>query len=770
MASAVCAYCAYGGVSVNWFSRATLVAIGTAFVLVVAMSSAGMTLAKPSGGAGPVVRPPFRVAVVGRLPGGRPKLSSTSPVGLPPRVIQSVYGLPGLFRSSGAGNGQIIAIVDAFHDPNALSDLNSFNAKYGYPSLATCTSLSQAGPCFMQADPHGIPAVDGSWALEESLDIEWAHAEAPAAKIVLVEAASAQLNDQFAAVSYANSIGATEVSMSWGATESSGETAFDADLTHSGTFYTASAGDKGHGVLYPAASPNVISVGGTILNGCGGTSCPDHTSETAWPGSGGGVSAFEAIPSYQSKYTGAVFGASTIKALTGGKRAIPDVSFDAGTGVSVYDSTPFKGQSGWFRVGGTSVGAPNWAGILAAGGNSALSGQAAIYSGGYTTNLLDIGSGTNGTCGTDCTSGGGYDLVTGLGSPSERTSLSGVTASSTGGVWAVGANCIEYSQVCDVNNALILHWRSTASSKVSSPNPGGDASYLDAVTALSPTDAWAVGQSGFSNTLTLHWNGTAWSDVPSPSPGGNNDSLTAVAATSSTDAWAVGQECGTVCLGIILHWDGTAWSQVPSPNPSPSYNDIIGVTAVSPTDAWAVGQYCVSACSSRIFRSLILHWNGTAWSRVASPNPGPSDNIINGVAAASSADVWAVGSADSSTLILHWDGTAWTQVPSPNPSTSENTLNGLAIGSSTDAWAVGSYFSPQGLQTLILHWDGTAWSQVASPNPSPALDQLFSVAAVSATSAWAVGDYCASNCGIASATEVDRGLILHWNGSAWSAK
>jgi hypothetical protein len=757
------------GGGMTWFCRGTLLTTGTTLALVVSMFTAGTILAAQSGELGPVTKPPFQVKVVGRLPSGRPELSSTAPVGLPPRVIQSVYGLPALFPTSGAGNGQIIAIVDAFHDPNALSDLNAFNAKYGYAAIATCTSLSQPGPCFMQADPQGVPAVDSSWALEESLDIEWAHAEAPAAKIVLVEATDAQLQNQFTAVSYANSIGATEVSMSWGAAEFSGETAYDADLARSGTFYTASAGDAGHAAQYPAASPDVISVGGTTLNGCLRTSCPDHTSETAWPGSGGGASAFEPIPGYQSGFTGPVFGASTISALTGGMRAIPDVSFDANNGVSVYDSTPFKGQSGWFAVGGTSVGAPNWAGILAAGGNTALNGQAAIYSGGYTTNLLDITSGTNGSCGTACTAGGGYDLVTGLGSPAERTSLSGVTASSTTGVWAVGSNCIEFSQVCDVNNALILHWKSTASSKASSPNPGGDASYLDSVTARSPSDAWAVGQFNLSNTLTLHWNGTAWSRVPSPSPGGNNDSLNGVAATAATDAWAVGQECGAVCLGIVLHWNGTAWSQVPSPNPSPSYNDLLGVTAVSATNAWAVGQYCVSSCSSRVFRSLILHWDGTAWSRVPSPSPGASDNILGAVAASATTDAWAVGSADSSTLILHWNGTAWSQVPSPNPSSP--TLNGVAVGSPTDAWAVGSDADSQGhFQTLILHWNGTAWTQVTSPNPSSFFDQLSSVATVSATSAWAVGDYCASNCRIPSATEVSRALILHWNGSAWSAK
>jgi subtilase family serine protease len=406
----------------SWPRRMALIATATALTVAGALCATGAALAATPGSAAGTSSPPFKVKVIGRLPNGKPKLSSASPTGLPPSAVQSVYSLSGLSPSSGAGAGQIIAIVDAYHDPHALADLNTFNAQYGYAQLSACTSLSQTGPCFEQADPQGTPKTNSGWVLEESLDIEWAHAEAPGAKIVLVEAASNSNANLFNAVSYANSIGATEVSMSWGGGESSGETSTDATMTHAGTFYTASAGDSGHGAEYPAASPNVIAVGGTTLNGCSGTSCAGFSSETAWSGSGGGASAVEAIPAYQSGYTGPVSGAATISALTGAKRGIPDVSFDANpsTGVSVYDSTSYQGQSGWFTLGGTSVGAPDWAGILAAGaaaGKSALQGDAAIYSGGYATNLRDITSGTNGSCGTDCTAGTGYDLVTGLGSP-----------------------------------------------------------------------------------------------------------------------------------------------------------------------------------------------------------------------------------------------------------------------------------------------------------------------------------------------------------------
>jgi len=408
----------------RWPYRATFLAAAATIGIAAAVAPASAATTSASAKTPPgVSSTPLKVKVLGTLANGNPKLSASTPNGLPPSAVQSVYNLSGLSPSSGAGAGQIIAIVDAYHDPNALADLNKFNAQYGYPTLSTCTSLTQAGACFEQAYPGGAaPKVNTGWVLEESLDIEWAHAEAPGAKIVLVEAASNSNANLYGAVSYANSIGATEVSMSWGGSEFSSEASYDSYFTHSGTFYTVSAGDSGHGTESPAASPNVVSVGGTTLNGCSGTSCSGTVTETTWTGGSGGVSTYERIPAYQSGYTGAVYGASTINALTGGYRGIPDVSFvgNPNTGVSVYDSTSYQGQSGWFTLGGTSVGAPNWAGILAAGaaaGSSALQGDAAIYSGGYKTNLRDVTSGTNGSCGTDCTAGVGYDLVTGLGSP-----------------------------------------------------------------------------------------------------------------------------------------------------------------------------------------------------------------------------------------------------------------------------------------------------------------------------------------------------------------
>lgn len=340
-------------------------------------------------------RPPFHIKHIGNNKGGG--FLATIPSGLSPTQVKSAYGLPAL-----GGNGTI-AIVDAYDDPNIATDLNTFSTQFGLPACTT------ANGCF---EKHlmmpKIPANAG-WALEESLDVEWAHAIAPNAKILLVVAKSARGNDLLNAVDYArNRAGVIAVSMSWGGGEFSGESAYDSYFTNAnGAAFFASAGDAGSGVEWPAVSTNVISVGGTTLNLSSGT----VTSEAAWNGSGGGLSQYESAPAYQT-----AFGVPQAN----GFRAVPDVSYiaDPNTGVSVYDSLGYGGQKGWITVGGTSVGAPQWAAIQALTHSvnaNALYADAAPAT--YTSFFRDIVSGTNGFCGFFCSAATGYDYVTGLGSP-----------------------------------------------------------------------------------------------------------------------------------------------------------------------------------------------------------------------------------------------------------------------------------------------------------------------------------------------------------------
>lgn len=340
---------------------------------------------------------------------GQP-LASTGPSGYSPKTIRSYLGL------TGTGAGQTIAIVSAFDDPGIASDLATFDTQFGLAAPPTFKKVNQSGGTT-------YPAVDAGWAMETALDVEWAHAIAPGAGILLVEATSNTWTNLTAALSYASKqSGVTVISNSWGVGEFKGETTNDTYCKLSNALCVFATGDTGNPGTYPAYSPFVLSVGGTTLNLSTDpvTGNVSVTSETAWSGSGGGLSAYEAKPSYQNK----------VNAQT--KRGTPDVSYgaDPNTGFAVYDSVTYQGVTGWMQVGGTSAGAPQWSGIIAlanqarkSAGKSLLVGyvssaykaDATIY--GLTAGLADITSGGNGSCGAVCTATTGYDFVTGLGSP-----------------------------------------------------------------------------------------------------------------------------------------------------------------------------------------------------------------------------------------------------------------------------------------------------------------------------------------------------------------
>ena len=333
--------------------------------------------------------------------------------GYSPSQITAAYNINQIkFNGvTGTGAGQTIAIIDAYNDLNIVSDLATFDSQFGLPA-AQLNVVNQTGG-------SSLPASDstGGWELEESLDVEWAHAIAPGAKIDLVEASSASDANLLAAVNTAStSLGANVVSMSWGGSEFSGETSDDSYFTHAGVVYTASSGDSGAPISWPAASTNVVAVGGTTINVSGTT----YVSESGWSGSGGGPSAYYSQPSYQS---GVVIQQTT-------KRANPDVAYNAdpNSGVAVYDSVPYNGTTyGWITIGGTSAGAPQWAAIAAiADQGRVVYGLPAINASSSqeflttlyknTSDFRDVITGTS--TGTPHYSAGvGYDYVTGIGSP-----------------------------------------------------------------------------------------------------------------------------------------------------------------------------------------------------------------------------------------------------------------------------------------------------------------------------------------------------------------
>ncbi|MEO8289177.1 MAG: S-layer homology domain-containing protein [Chloroflexota bacterium] len=322
--------------------------------------------------------------------------------------------------------------------------------------------------------------------------------------------------------------------------------------------------------------------------------------------------------------------------------------------------------------------------------------------------------------------------------------LLGVDAISSSDIWAVG----HYNPTRGIET-LIEHWDGSAWSIVPSPNPGTPDKYafiLGGVSAVSTNDVWAVGEAFLSGsgwqTLIEHWDGTAWSVVPSPSPGTYGNLLNAVSAVTANDVWAVGVYEVTGSQTLIEHWDGNIWSVVPGPSIGESVSELYAVSGVSANDVWAVGKFGVSGSGWE--QTLIEHWDGNIWSVVPSPSPGTYGNLLNAVSWVSANDVWAVGHYQPTgsirqTLIEHWDGNTWSVVLSPDPGTVSNSLTGVSAISANDVWAVGLFSDSNVDKTLIEHWDGNTWSVVSSPNPGTTGNNLAGVSAVSAVDVWAVG-------------------------------
>jgi subtilase family serine protease len=359
---------------------------------------------------------------------GAENFSASTPSGFTPAQIRGAYGINKVTFGSvqGDGTGQTVAIVDAYDDPRFVdssapgfssSDLARFDQQFGLPDPPSFIKLNQYGSLtnLPGTDPAGPGNPQGNWEVEEALDVEWAHAIAPGANIILVECNSSSGSDMYrGVVTAANLGGVSVVSMSWGSGEFSSERNFDGDFTtpagHQGVTFVASTGDAGSPGEYPAYSPTVVAAGGTTLflntNG-------SYNNETGWSGSGGGISSFEPTPTYQASLQNT------------GHRTIPDVSFVANpnTGVAVYDSYNGTTTSPWEQIGGTSLSAPCLAAMIAianqgrtTSGCATLDGTSqtlpALYSA-SSSDFNDITSGSNGSF----KAGVGYDEVTGLGTP-----------------------------------------------------------------------------------------------------------------------------------------------------------------------------------------------------------------------------------------------------------------------------------------------------------------------------------------------------------------
>jgi hypothetical protein len=291
-------------------------------------------------------------------------------------------------------------------------------------------------------------------------------------------------------------------------------------------------------------------------------------------------------------------------------------------------------------------------------------------------------------------------------------SVNGVAGTSTSDIWAVGST--NSSRDPHVRHWNGSKWTAGPGATLPVPPSGGRrlrTTGLNAVAAITPGDVWAVGKAQFQDfsrgALIEHWTGTAWQLVPGPT--GASEVLNGAAALKSSNVWAVGSKSGTAgAATLTLNWNGSAWTTVPSPNANIN-STLRGVAAASATDLWAVGDSIGNASLGSTSRTLIEHGNGTSWTIVPSPNIGAGNNVLTGVAARSASDVWAVGYWDNlagsipirSTLWMHWNGTNWSKVSSPNVGSGDNTLLGvIAPANATDAWAYGG--SANG--TLVQHY------------------------------------------------------------------
>jgi hypothetical protein len=277
-------------------------------------------------------------------------------------------------------------------------------------------------------------------------------------------------------------------------------------------------------------------------------------------------------------------------------------------------------------------------------------------------------------------------------------------------------------------HAFAEQWNGRTWAVVKIPAPSGDDTRLHAVTATT-TSAWAVG-SDANHSLIEHRNSAlAWSVVPSPANEPAGAELDAVTAVSASDVWAVGHSLSAAGVGfvpLIEHWNGTAWSVVPgAPIAAAGSGFLTGVAAASSSDVWAVGRV------GRHPTPIIEHWDGTAWTQFPQPVSG-YDSSLNSVAVISSTDAWAVGEQNlNQTVTEHWNGTAWTLVPSPSvtANNAQDVLSSVSAIGGTDVWAVGSSLQNFSVnQTLAEHWNGTTWQIVPSANPGPGSNVLNSLA------------------------------------------
>jgi len=456
-----------------------------------------------------------------------------------PAAIRHAYGFDQIALTDIHGNlvtsngaGQTIAIVDAYDDPKIASDLHAFDQAYKLPDPPSLVIQKQ----FVGGKP---PTVDGGWGVEIALDVEWAHAMAPGANIVLAEAFNSSLNNLLTMVDWARSQSTVSaISMSWGTNEFNGEAGYDSHFTtppgHTGITFVGASGDWGKPGIWPAYSPNVLAVGGTTLHL---STAGNYASEAGWNGSGGGTSTYEQKPFYQAGFDSTGF------------RDIPDVSYDAdpASGVAVYDTL---NSNGWLVVGGTSAAAPQWAALVAIAnqgrvlaGTSALSGAQSVIDQLPASDFHDVTTGNNGYQAT-----AGYDLVTGRGTPLANAVVRSLVAYTTSGSGKSSGVSSGYSSQTGTSSATVQVEIGVITADGPS-NPGApiEAAFADLAPGAAVATVSAVGlpwvATGQSFSPVLESSGGVAVAFPASLAAGRLASLSAVDVCLADELWA--EESGT---------------------------------------------------------------------------------------------------------------------------------------------------------------------------------------------------------------------------------
>jgi antitoxin (DNA-binding transcriptional repressor) of toxin-antitoxin stability system len=696
--------------------------------------------------------------------------------GLSPADLRSAYRIP-----SSGGSGQAIAIVSAFDNPNAESDLKIYREHYGLPA---CTI---ANGCFRKVNQEGktsnYPAPNASWAFETSLDLDMASAICPACKILLVEAKNAEWENMGKAVEKAATYTASGwskasvISNSWGGIEEPPwwmepedgdkeeeeyfeelekeyeefELSYEKYITHPGTPVLFAGGNTSFTVNYPAASPNVVSVGGTNLYKA------PHTErgwfEEAWIGSGSGCSRYASKPAWQTD-TGCA------------KRMDNDVAAVASpyTAVSVYNSYQ---APGWVVTGGTSAATPIVAGVEAlSSAGFREEGAQAFWK--KQMPLFDVTTGfnVNLTATEDCVpryycnAGPGYDGPTGNGTPNVEGGGEGLPRK-----WTNLPTPITESESYDIS----------CTSSTFCMEVGTEDNFRES----SGEEEFIQYAEVFASAKT--WDGSEWTPTTdfATVPGGTDYELLAVSCITTTACTAVGRyrnEGGTR-VTLVEAWDGTEWTVQSSPNPSEALStELRRVSCSSSTTCVALGSTFIGKGWND---GLVYRWDGSEWSIESLPLPSGVNAASFGDVSCGSASFCAVsghaGTVGSSGagLIETWDGSKWSyQVIEPakkveNPTYESSRLATVSCTSSSFCIAVGEYYyqweSGSGTsESLVEIWNGSTWTQKSGTSLS-SKPILRDMSCTSASFCEAVGwEYPNSF------STTSGAVAARWNGTTWS--